>query len=186
MHTMRPNRIKQANAFVEPHASRLTLRRFHPKVPTGFSILEVLIAMVVLSVGMLGLAGLQVTGLKNSHTAYLRTQAGQLAYDMTDRIRSNPDGDYDMGGDAAAGDICTGSCAADARVGSDITQWRAEIANRLPGGKGIVCIDNAPAAIDTFTAPNCNGTGGQYAVKIWWDNDRDGALDAPFIVSFQP
>jgi len=55
----------------------------------GFTLLEVLIAVVVLSIGLLGLAGLQTTGLRNNQDAYARTQAATLANDMADRIRSN-------------------------------------------------------------------------------------------------
>ena len=57
---------------------------------TGFTLIEVLIAMLVLAVGLLGLAGLQATSLKNNQSAYNRSQATQLAYDIADRMRSNP------------------------------------------------------------------------------------------------
>lgn len=56
---------------------------------TGFSLLEVLIAIVVTSIGLLGLAAMQATGLRNNHSAYHRSQATVLAYDIADRMRSN-------------------------------------------------------------------------------------------------
>ena len=56
---------------------------------TGFTLIEVLIAMLVLAVGLLGLAGLQATSLKNNQSAYNRSQATQLAYDLADRMRAN-------------------------------------------------------------------------------------------------
>ncbi len=56
---------------------------------TGFSLLEVLIAIVITSIGLLGLAGMQATGLRNNHSAYHRSQATVLAYDIADRMRSN-------------------------------------------------------------------------------------------------
>src|SRR5664280_455779 len=64
------------------------------KIPTmnknsGFTLLEVLIAMLVLAVGLLGLAGLQATSLRNNQSAYNRSQATQLAYDLADRMRNN-------------------------------------------------------------------------------------------------
>ena len=59
------------------------------KTNTGFTLIEVLIAMLVLAVGLLGLAGLQATSLKNNQSAYNRSQATQLAYDMADRMRAN-------------------------------------------------------------------------------------------------
>ena len=55
----------------------------------GFTLIEVLIAMLVLAVGLLGLAGLQATSLRNNQSAYNRSQATQLAYDLADRMRAN-------------------------------------------------------------------------------------------------
>ena len=55
----------------------------------GFSLIEVLVSVFVLSVGLLGLAGLQGFSLKHTNTAYYRGQAIQLTYDMADRIRAN-------------------------------------------------------------------------------------------------
>jgi type IV pilus assembly protein PilV len=57
---------------------------------SGFTLLEVLIALVVLAVGLLGLAGLQTFGLRYSHESYERTQANLLMYDVLDRMRANP------------------------------------------------------------------------------------------------
>ena len=56
----------------------------------GFTILEVLIAMLVFAIGMLGLAGMQGTALKDNNDAYLRSKAVFFAYDLGDRIRANP------------------------------------------------------------------------------------------------
>ena len=58
----------------------------------GFTLIEVLIAMLVLAVGLLGLAGLQATSLRNNQSAYNRSQATQLAYDIADRMRANSAG----------------------------------------------------------------------------------------------
>src|SRR4030067_2895045 len=58
----------------------------------GFSLLEVLIALLVLAVGLLGLAALQNMGLRLNHQSYERTQATILIYDMIDRMRANPAG----------------------------------------------------------------------------------------------
>lgn len=55
----------------------------------GFTLLEVLIAIVVFSFGLLGLAGLMVMSVKTNHSAYQRTQATFLAQSMADRMRSN-------------------------------------------------------------------------------------------------
>ena len=57
----------------------------------GISMIEVLISVAIASIGLLGLAGMQATGLQSNHTAYHRSQANVLAYDMADRIRANVD-----------------------------------------------------------------------------------------------
>lgn len=58
--------------------------------PKGFTLIEVLVALVVLSLGLLGLASLQLLGLKNTNNAYYRTQASMFANNMVERIRANP------------------------------------------------------------------------------------------------
>lgn len=55
----------------------------------GATLIEVLVAMLVLSVGLLGLAGMQMTALKSNQSAYYRSQATVLAYDIIDRMRAN-------------------------------------------------------------------------------------------------
>jgi type IV pilus assembly protein PilV len=58
------------------------------KRQSGSTLLEVLVAVVILAFGLLGLAGLQATSVKSNHSAYLRSQASLLAYDMADRMRA--------------------------------------------------------------------------------------------------
>lgn len=86
----------------------------------GFSLLEVLVTMVVLSLGILGLAGLQSVALKNSHSALLRAQAAQYGYDMIDRLRANPgqakSGLYDLN----LGDT---SSASSGLAKADVEEW---------------------------------------------------------------
>ena len=55
----------------------------------GFTLIEILVAVLVLALGLIGLAALQATGIKNVQTAYNRSQAVHLAQDMADRIRAN-------------------------------------------------------------------------------------------------
>jgi len=59
---------------------------------SGFSLLEVLISLVIMSVGLLGVAGLISTTLKGNDSAYMRTQATAQAYNIIDRMRANMDG----------------------------------------------------------------------------------------------
>ena len=56
----------------------------------GFTLVEVLVAMLVLAVGLIGLAGLQLASMKSNHSAYRRSQAAIAVYDLLDRIRADP------------------------------------------------------------------------------------------------
>ncbi|MEZ5558241.1 MAG: type IV pilus modification protein PilV [Pseudomonadales bacterium] len=58
----------------------------------GFSMIELLVAVLVMGIGVLGVTGLQMVSLQNNRTALERAEAVQLAYDMMDRIRANPEG----------------------------------------------------------------------------------------------
>jgi type IV pilus modification protein PilV len=59
------------------------------RIASGFTLIEVLVALVIVALGMLGNAMLQLQGMKNSNDAYLRSQIGLFAYDISDKIRAN-------------------------------------------------------------------------------------------------
>lgn len=125
----------------------------------GFSLVEVMIALLVLSIGLLGLAALQTTGLRFTQQSYQRTQAVILSYDMFDRIRANQEGkllgEYDT---VAAGSIpsvalnkCTaGTCTSSEMADWDIANWNTTIAQLLSQGTGEIATD-AATAIRTIT-----------------------------------
>jgi type IV pilus assembly protein PilV len=122
----------------------------------GFTMIEVLIALVILAIGLLGLAVLQITAMQNSQGGYLRAQASILAYDIVDRMRANitgvNSGTYDLAlADAApASPVCIGAaadCSAADMTQFDLAQWRASLGAYLPGGNGSV----ATADLGTVT-----------------------------------
>lgn len=110
----------------------------------GFSLVEVLVALLVLSIGLLGLAALQTTSLKYNTESYTRTQATFLAYDIIDRMRANSvgfiAGNYEvtssaaaaaaMAGTAACG---TGNCSTAGLAAYDLGQWYTRMQTLLPG-----------------------------------------------------
>jgi len=128
----------------------------------GFSLLEVLIALVVLSVGLLGLAALQAEGLRGSSTAHNRFQAIRLAADIAARIRANEDAidinsengpySYEIAktdsatsgashGCADVGSVTTANtCTAENMAAFDLFEWRRDLAESLPNGSGSVDI----------------------------------------------
>lgn len=153
--------------------------------------IEVLVTLVITATGLLGLAGLQLNALRSNHFAYNRTQAIVLAYDMADRMRANSEAidaqTYNQA-DRTAGAACATSsgCSSEVLAKNDTYQWHQLLVNTLPSGNGLVCIDSTPENTDTPASPGCDGVGSDYAIKIWWDDDRDGSIDVPFITSFRP
>lgn len=115
---------------------------------SGFTLVEVLISVVVLSIGLLGLAGLQTMAIKFDHEAYLRTQVAYLADDMAARMRANRS-------QAAAyiGNITTtppaacetaAGCTPAQMADYDTAKWQALITELLPQGTGMVSQTAAP------------------------------------------
>lgn len=131
---------------------------------TGFTMIEVLITAVILSLGLLGLAGMQATGLKSNHQAYMRSQATLLAYDISDRMRANmagvKAGDYNnvSGIPQSYTDCQANSCTPAQMAIFDAYQWNTTLASTLPSGQG------------TVTA-----AGGILTVTVMWDHERSGA-----------
>jgi len=109
----------------------------------GFSLVEVLIALVVLSVGMLGVAGLYVQSMQASRTSMLRHHAVILAGDVADRIRANPHAGAAYQGPGRDGDCVMSvvNCDAAAMAGHDILEWKRQAAATLPDGDVQVLYD---------------------------------------------
>lgn len=122
----------------------------------GFSMLEVLVAMVVLSIGLLGLAGLMASSLKNSHSAYHRTQATWLAYDVLDRMRANRQVALANGYDIALGASPGGSGLA----ATDLSEWDAALASTLPAGDGSISVKADGTVTIIVQWNDTRGTGG--------------------------
>ena len=142
-------------------SSREHGKAHRPARQRGFTLLEVLVALIVLSIGLLGLSGLQTTGLRNNHSAFLRSQATLVTTDILDRMRANRDaardGDYDINYGATPPSItCTGICSKTQVAQLDVELWRAYV-DRLPAGEGQVAVTAA----------------GQAEVKVRWADTRD-------------
>lgn len=136
---------------------------------SGFSLLEVLIALIVLSIGLLGLAAIQITGLKDNQSAYYRTSATVLAYDMADRMRLNRSvaeaGGYDI---AIADSAPTGTTLVD----TDRIAWLNNISTALPVGDGAIGLTTV-------------GTKQIVDITVQWNDSRgtSGSATQSFVVS---
>jgi len=148
----------------------------------GFTLLEVLIALLVLAIGLLGLAALQTTGLRSNTMATTRTHATQLSYDISDRIRANAAASYTTNVNnfvtAITTDYALASCTPPLpdptanQANEDLNTWCNTISNMLPSGDGqIVAVrqagdDGVVNTIDDIVT---------YDVTVYWDEARTDA-----------
>ena len=137
---------------------------------TGFSLLEVLIAIVVLSFGLLGLALLQTISLRSGQSANYRTQATNLSYEIIDMIRANRDqtGNYNLirfynftNVNPNTGNCAAGAVIAGTRWQQDRALWICAVRRTLPEGEGSVT-----TIAPTPLAP------GSVQVRLRWLDDR--------------
>lgn len=132
-----------------------------PAHSKGFTLVEVLIALVVLAIGLLGMASLMMNSLQSSQGAYLRSQASLLTYDIVERMRANH-------GQAISSDAYTlaentgttsdpgcksSGCSPSAQAQLDLHEWRAALDAGIPGAKAIIEREN----------------GNEYTIKISWE-----------------
>lgn len=115
----------------------------------GATLLEVLISIVVVSLGLLGYAGLQVASLKSNNTAYYRSQATMLTYDVIDRIRVDR-----ANAVAGAYDINWGATG-----DGEVLNWRQNVVNSLPDGDAKIVFNGGESSVE---------------VSLKWDDDGDG------------
>lgn len=148
----------------------------------GFTLIEILVAMVVLSLGLLGLAGLQASSLRNNQIAYYRGLAAQQANDMADRMRANlagvSAGQYDDLNDDTLdpGEMPTdpgcftseSGCSAAQMAQTDYAQWYRNNAALLPNGTGEVACEVGESA-------GCASSGANwtFTVTITWSERGD-------------
>jgi type IV pilus assembly protein PilV len=137
----------------------------------GVSIVEALVALLVLSIGMLGIAVMYLESVKANRTALSRTQAIQLVNDMADRIRANRGAreKYALSTTTKLGgtlDACNKkNCTSDELANYDLLQWVDAVDRTLPhGGDGT----KPPVATITY-APGASTTDpGRYTIEATW------------------
>ncbi len=111
----------------------------------GFTLVEVLIALIILSVGMLGIAGLYVHSMQAGRTSLFRHHAVTLAGDVADRIRANPRAAIAYSQAGANNNCVNGGvdCTPAQMAGNDVFLWDQQAADTLPNGTVTVDFDNA-------------------------------------------
>lgn len=160
------------------------------KQDDGFTLLEVLIAIVVFSFGLLGIAGMMTISVRNNHNGYLRSQANFLAENMLDRMRANPNGLWNS---FYAGTATPGSrrcnlanpCNFQQLAQYDMEQWAQSLQLALPSGQGTInCVINGavPAISSAVTPPSIWAPGAPYngicTIQVSWnESNRDSVTD---------
>lgn len=124
----------------------------------GFSLVEVLIALIIMSVGMLGIAGLYVQSLQAGRTSLFRHHSVTLAGDVADRIRVNPRAGVDYTGNAVNNNcVAMGiDCTPTQMAANDILLWDQQALDSLPNGAVDIQFDGA------VSPPT-------YTITISWD-----------------
>jgi len=114
----------------------------------GFTLVEVMVALTVLSIGLLGIGKLMLFSSHGNNSAYMRTQATELAYTIIDRLRANVNGavagNYNvaLGSYANPGVNCATSVCNNSSLlaQSDLYQWKQAMLQGLPAGDGTVSV----------------------------------------------
>jgi type IV pilus assembly protein PilV len=138
----------------------------------GFSLVEVLAALVVLEFGMLGIAGLSALTLRSGSGSIARTQAISLADDIADRIRANRNASAAYGG-AGANKGCVGTgaanCSSADMAATDLFFWSLQVQQAVPSGAGTVQVTGAAAPFTyqiTVKWAEQGGTFQQYVLNM--------------------
>ena len=133
------------------------------KTSRGFSLVEVLIALIIMSVGMLGIAGLYVHSMQAGRTSMLRHHAVNLAGDVADRIRANPTagGAYSAAQGADNNCVAQGAdCDVAQMAAHDISLWQAQALEFLPP------MGDGSQQVEVLFFP---GNPPSYQITIRWD-----------------
>jgi len=167
-----------------------------PRTARGFTLIEILIALVIFSIGLLGLAGMQLRGSEGTNMAYFRSQATLIANDMAERMHANRAGvdAFNYDGLVARSEVCAGgapnpvcatrgvtrgaNCNAAQMATFDLFTIACSVENLLPAGSilTVTCNDN----------PNCV-VGSAHTVAIAWSEVDDGqARSSDVILVVQP
>lgn len=141
-----------------------------------------MIAVVVLSIGVLGLAALQFASLRGNNQSYERSQALAFANEIADQMRANRaaagSGSFAVtagNNPPAGGDCVAATCTAAQIAAFELGQWHTRLRNTLPGGTASIQCSVNPCTV-----------GAMQTVSVFWDENRSGTADSSVQVSFAP
>jgi type IV pilus assembly protein PilV len=160
---------------------------------TGFSLVEVLVSIAVLSVGLLGSIGMLLTAVRTGKEAATFVAAVNLARDLSEKVRMNPGvaarndaaniylvanwtAEAGTGGASGACAAAGAACSAESLAAWDMSEWKRRVAKALPGARLSVCFDDNPwnTPAGEYEWP-CSPSGRNVVVKLGWVPHADAA-----------
>lgn len=163
----------------------------------GFSLMEVLVALLVLAIGLIGLAGLQSSSIRFNHNSYLRSQALVLVNDITDRMRANKEavnlgilnanqGYNNVAGAVVTGCTTTAGCSPTQMAATDVALWNQLIAATLPADSNGAARGTVELCDGTKPAGNVCQAPSHLITINWGEQGVAGLEDKIFTTSVQP
>ncbi|WP_295998034.1 type IV pilus modification protein PilV [Rugamonas sp.] len=153
----------------------------------GFTLMEVLIAVLVMALGVVGGSAMQLTAMRTRHQSALLSRSMQLASSLADQMRANPQQmrqpdaangytrlNYDALGEpdpAPPAVLCLGPgerCDSAALALVDLYQLKLQVRDGLPGGRALVCRDQSPWSGGALRWACSGGAGAPLVVKVGW------------------
>lgn len=148
----------------------------------GTTLIEIMVSVVVMALGLLGLASLQLNAMRFQKTSSQRSEATQAAYDLGERMRSNwpsansraqNEARYTYSQDYTSSSTadqtptytCTATCNADMIADNDKKGWLLALQRRLVGGSG-------------YVVPVAGGSGSTFMVTVMWKEPGFTTLDS--------
>ena len=154
---------------------RLNTMRHTPLQPQrGVTLIESLVALVVIALGILGILGVQMRTLTDTQTGVRRAQAIRLIEDMGERMKVNPNALANINAyvtafaDTPTLPNCASGCNAEQLAAYDVAFWKRIVRENLPTGQASIFVPPAESGLAT-------GLGRQLGVMIAWrENERAG------------
>ncbi len=173
-----------------------------PRRQRGVSLIEVLVAVLIFSIGMIGLAGLLVMATRANHGAYVRTQVTYMAQNMADRMSANPiavwSGNYNSDSypvSTSGMQDCAAGCTPAQLATHDQQLWSRQLDTFLPNPQATITCSNAGLGYDPVSNNQVNKRppyGGSCHMTIQWSDRGTGGRDdrdtepQTFAWEFQP
>ena len=155
--------------------ARVRSKYFNLKCQAGFSLIEVLVASTIFSIGLAGVASLLATSISASSTSRKQSVATRAATSLADQMRLNGTAlSVYLSPTNQQPQPCSNLslCSPTQQAELDFYQWKMDLTNGIPGAVASVCLDSSYQDGDVLSNA-CDGSGG-LVIKIFWDSPNAG------------